>query len=80
MIFCSGSRKDTHTLREVLDIFSKAIGMEINSEKSTLTTHLLRHDEFEALNRTFPYNIASLDAGLKYLGFSLKPNNYLKQD
>jgi hypothetical protein len=65
-------------LREILDLFSKATGMEINAAKSTLTTHLLRPDELDELIRTFPYNLVGLDAGLKYLGFSLKPNNYQK--
>jgi hypothetical protein len=29
---------------------------------------------------TFPYEVKYLKSGLKYLGFQLKPNSYLKSD
>lgn len=74
LIFCSGFRGDSRALRDILDLFSKATGMEINVEKSTLTTHLLRPAEVEEISRIFPFNTVGLDEGLKYLGFSLKVN------
>ena len=74
MIFCSGDRRDTRVLKEILDLFSKATGMEINVEKSTLTTHLLGPEEELELLETFPFNNSGLDVGIKYLGFSLKAN------
>lgn len=80
MIFCSGTRGDTRALQEILEIFSKATGMEINAEKSTLSTHLMRPVEVEELTRVCPFNTAGLDEGLKYLGFSLKANIYMKKD
>lgn len=80
LIFCSGTRGDTRVLQEILDLFSKVIGMEINAEKSTLSTHLLRHEEVEELTRVFPFNTTCLDEGLTYLGFSLKANMHLKKD
>ena len=80
LIFCSGSRGETRVLQEILDLFTKAIGMEINIGKSSVTTHLLRPKEEAELRRFFPYNFAGLDAGLKYLGFSLKANLYRKHD
>jgi len=80
LIFCSGSRGDTRVLKDILDLFTKATGMEINATKSTLTTHLLRPEALEDLTRVFPFNTVDLDAGLKYLGFSLKENAFLIQD
>jgi len=80
LIFCSGCRRESRVLKEILELFSKATGMEINAGKSTLTTNLLRPFEEDELLRLFPYNTAGLDEGLKYLGFSLKSNLYLKRD
>ena len=80
LIFCSGTRGESRVLQEILDLFSKATGMEINIGKSTLTTHLLRPEEVAELLRFFPYNTAGLEEGIKYLGFSLKANMYRKQD
>ena len=80
LIFCSGSKGESKVLKEILDLFSKATGMEINAGKSSLTTHMLRPKEESELLRLFPFSSAGLEVGLKYLGFSLKANNYRKQD
>ena len=80
LIFCSGSIRDVHTLSDILSLFSKATGMEINERKSTVTTHLLTLDETQAFARVFPFIQIDIDVGLKYLGFSLKPNDYRKMD
>ena len=76
LIFCSGTRGESKVLLETLDLFSKATGMEINAGKSSLTTHMLRPEEEAEIMRFFPYTTASLEEGLKYLGFSLKANMY----
>ena len=76
LIFCSGTRGESRLLQEILELFSKATGMEINNDKSSLTTHMLRPEEEADLMRFFPFNTAGLDEGLKYLGFSLKANLY----
>ena len=80
LIFCLGTKGDSRALQEILELFTKATGMEINSGKSSLTTHLLRPEEEAVITRFFPYNTSGLDEGLKYLGFSLKANLYRKQD
>ena len=80
LIFCSGCRRETLALKDILDLFSKATGMDINERKSTLTTHLLRPEEEAELTRFFPFITAGVEEGLKYLGFSLKANMYLKRD
>ena len=80
LIFYSGSVRYVNTIGEILDLFSKATGMEVNADKSTITTHRLREEERLEFLRIFPYNCDGLDDGLKYTGFHLKPNSYKKQD
>ena len=80
LIFCSGTTREATVIAEILELFSKATGMEINARKSTLSIHMLRDDELQAITWDFPYNLEGLDVGLKYLGFSLKPNDYHIRD
>ena len=80
LIFCSGSAHDVDTISKILGLFSSTTGMEINVGKSTLTTHGMEEEEVRHATTLFPFNRATLDEGLKYLGFLLKPNNYLKKD
>jgi len=80
LIFCSGSRRDAETLKSILNLFSKATGMEFNSRKSTISSCLLSDGEIARLKSFFPFETKSIDEGLKYLGFNLKPNCYKKVD
>jgi hypothetical protein len=54
--------------------------MTINEGKSTLTTYSLSEMEKNRFRLFFPFEEKSIDEGLKYLGFSLKPNDYRKED
>jgi hypothetical protein len=54
--------------------------MQINIQKSTLSFTELGREEEELYKRLFPFTPLDFSAGLKYLGFQLKPNNYLKKD
>ena len=54
LIFCSGTVRDSTTTQGILDLFSKATGMEINSRKSALALHLLRVEEEQVFRRIFP--------------------------
>jgi hypothetical protein len=49
LIFSGGSRREAEVLRNVLSLFSKATGMQINDRKSSLSTHLLSEEEEQAL-------------------------------
>ena len=71
---------DVNIISEILALFSTVTRMEINDGKSTLTTHCMDNEEVRHASVIFPFIRASLDEGLKYLGFLLKPNNYLKED
>jgi hypothetical protein len=78
LIFCSGLRGDAEKLSSILDLFSRATGMQINNSKSTLSTHLMDPEEVIFYKGLFPFVEKPLDEGLKYLGFHLKPNFYTK--
>ena len=80
LIFCSDSIRDIQTLKNILVLFSMAMGVEINEGRSSVTAHLLTVEEPHSLNITFPFLLVDINVGLKYLGFCLKPNDYLKQD
>ena len=80
LIFCNGSRGDTECLVAGLNLFKRATGMIINEGKSMLIQNMENRDDLLYLRESFPFNVESLDKGLKYLGFILKPNKYLKED
>jgi hypothetical protein len=54
--------------------------MQINFQKSTLSFSEMEREEEEIYQMLFPFTIHDFSEGLKYLGFHLKPNNYLKED
>jgi len=72
--------RDVETLATILQLFRDATGMIINSKKSTLS--FIGIDEATAtLYKTlFPFPIQEIQQGIKYIGFQLKANNYLKRD
>jgi hypothetical protein len=54
--------------------------MQINLQKSTIFFTDLEREEGYLYKILFPFTTQDFSAGLKYLGFHLKPNNYLKKD
>jgi hypothetical protein len=52
--------------------------MQINSRNSTLSVNNVDEVEMNFYRDTFPNEVKYLKSGLKYLGFHLKPNSYLK--
>jgi hypothetical protein len=80
LLFSGGTRREAETLKDILLLFSKATGMQINDRKSSITTSLLSEEEVLTHQNYFPYERRSLEEGLKYLGFNLKPNDYRKED
>ena len=80
LIFCSRTVHDVNTIFRILGLFSIATSMEINEGKSSMMTHGMDEVEVRHASTLFPYIHVTLDEGLKYLGFMLKPNNYLKKD
>jgi hypothetical protein len=80
LVFSAGTRGEADNLNNTLKLFSKATGMIINEGKSTLTTSCLSELEKRRYRLLFPFEEKTIDEGLKYLGFTLKPNDYRKED
>jgi hypothetical protein len=58
----------------------KSMGMEFNETKSTLYPYKLNDGLDAVVARYLPFHTLDINAGVKYLGFYLKPNNYVKND
>ena len=80
LIFCDGTRQDIDKVVEGLNLVQVAAGMVVNIDKSTITCSNLTEKEIQRLANRLPYRTLDIDDGLKYLGFYLKPNAYLKAD
>jgi hypothetical protein len=80
LIFCNGQRDDVETLSDVLALFSRATCMHINVRKSTLSVSNMSEEETNFYKLHFSFEVKDFDLGLKYLGFQLNPNCYLKSD
>ena len=65
---------------EGLSLVQAAAGMVVNIEKSTISCSNLSENETHGISLRVPYRIMDLNEGIKYLGFFLKPNSYLKAD
>jgi hypothetical protein len=60
LIFCSGLRGDVEKLSSILDLFGRETGMQINAQKSTLSTHLMEEMETTCYKDLFPFNLFPL--------------------
>lgn len=54
--------------------------MEVSTQKSSLLKFSLDEEFISKLKPVFPFQVLSLDFGLKYLGYCFKPNKYFKED
>ena len=75
-----GFEQSLSTLYEILMIFCKASGMEINDDKSSLFFSYLEETEVITLQNIFTFPVDRIQNGMKYLGFYLKPCRYLLKD
>eukprot|EP00253_Pinus_taeda_P010038 PITA_10038 len=73
LIMLDGSIRDSLSFSRILQLFSKATGMIVNQQKSTITFARTSVNESQYAHQAFPYNIHPMERGLKYLGFWLKP-------
>ena len=76
IIFCSGSVRELCALDDILKIFSKAIGMDINIGKSMVIPYLLSREEEMVLSELFPFHIVAFEEGIHYVGLFINPNDY----
>ena len=80
LFFGEGSIRNLEDFLELIDKYTRAIGMVVNVEKYNLI-----HNEFpdEMIHKTreiIKYQTTTVGEGFKYLGFTLKPNYYSFQD
>ena len=80
VMITDGSDQSLSFLYEILQIFCKASGMRINEEKSSLLHFGLDEYEIISIQNIFSFVVVDLKAGLKYLGFYLKPCRYILKD
>jgi len=80
LVFTNGESNEIKELKNILDLFLKATGMQINSRKSQLIVEGLDRQESAQMHSSFPYQSSNMESPFKYLGFWLKPNAYKKED
>ena len=68
-----GSEQYLSSLYEVLLVFYKAFGMQINEDKSAMYYSGLDESELITLHNIFYFSVVKLENGMKYIGFHLKP-------
>jgi hypothetical protein len=66
--------------QSILSNFCEATGLSINHHKSVFIAQNIEPNLRSFLLSEFKIHIESLDQGMKYLGFSLKPNSYRVSD
>lgn len=78
LLFGGGGWKEWRHISDIIYLFCKASGMEVNSKKSCFIAPegVVDHQ----INDLLPFPKVALDDGFTYLGFSLKPNGYGKKD
>jgi len=75
-IFLNGGICDFTSLHNALGTFLKAMGMALNEAKSTITVTRCSQCETHYALRIFSFAILTLEQGLRYLGYRLKPHGY----
>jgi len=64
------------TLRDILDLLCSTNGMQINLAKSNLFVSSLQEEVLALLDNILPFLRKSINVGVKYHNFELKPNVY----
>lgn len=62
--------------KQILDIFYNATGMIISIPNSCIFHMNLTSSNCDRIGSLFPYDVKELEGGIKYLGYTLKPNAY----
>lgn len=80
LLFTNGNLNEIKDLKNILDLFMKAIGMQVNYRKSQLIMEDFNRHEKHLITSILPFDAYNMENPFKYLGFWLKPNAYKKQD
>eukprot|EP00253_Pinus_taeda_P002170 PITA_02170 len=80
LLFLNGNLPEVKVLKDIIDLFLKATGLQINPRKSHFILEgFTRHEAF-AITSILPFETTQMDMPFKYLGFWLKPSSYRNQD
>jgi hypothetical protein len=79
LIFCFGEEEELKQTLNSLDLFCVGTGIETNFQKSTIFT-LNVEGGLHKLATFCTFCLNNVNDGLRYLGYTLKPNCYMKQD
>lgn len=80
LLFTNGSLNEIKELKNILDLFMKATGMQVNHRKSQLIMEGFNRHEKSLIISILPFDVNNMENPFKYLGLWLKPNVYKKQD
>lgn len=80
LIFGMLCRISSICLKDILNRFQSATGLQINKAKSTLFHNDINMETVEWISVLFGIEMRSIKDGLKYLGFQLKSKGYSKLD
>jgi len=80
IIFYEGNLSFIVKLKETIQSFCTITGMEVNIEKSTVYNWGLMGLENHHISRILGTMAKINNDGMKYLGFTLKVNNYYKNN
>ena len=74
LLFGEVSLRNIEAFLALIDKYRSATGMVINVEKSNLIHNELPDGMIQRSKELIQYQITPVEAGFKYLGFTLKPN------
>jgi hypothetical protein len=80
LFFCHCSRRDVFQVKGDFATVQRSSSMEINVQKSSIVFNEVKEEQVRNILLVFPYQKVDLQSSFKYLGFSLKPNNYRMRD
>jgi hypothetical protein len=83
MMYCfffNGTEVESRKMQEILLLYHKATSMEVNYLKYVIYFNSPSDVDEQHSKALFSFRNLKLQDGLKYLGFTLKPNGYGKND
>jgi hypothetical protein len=80
LLLLFGSCREGSQFYELLMLFNKVTRMEVIGANYSFLTSGMNEDQDIEFERYFPYQHLDLNDGPKYLGFTLKPNCYGKEN
>ena len=80
LILDIGKFKDWMYFQYILTIFFLASGMDVNCHKSCFLAQNIDSSLEQRMQATFNIQFVSINEGMKYMGFYIKPNNYRVAD